>query len=64
MKLKKFIYQTGTKTVRSAPENHWIGTIRNGILHFDSWDGAIKGRINKPWIFVLWILGQIKIEKP
>ena len=53
-------FEPSTRTIRSVPENYWIATVKeNKTLVFDSWDGAIKGKINKPYIRLLWFLGFI-----
>lgn len=44
-------YEKGTKTIRTVPENYWIATVKdNGEIVFDSWDGAIKGRVDKEYV--------------
>lgn len=53
-KITKLKYSEGTGTVRSVPENYWVASVKNGKLVFDSWDGAVKGRINKTYVKKWW----------
>jgi hypothetical protein len=59
-KLRRFRYERGSNTIRSVPESYWVATVQpDNTLVFDSWDGAIKGRINKFAIRLRWKLGMI-----
>jgi len=49
-KFKNLKYEPSTQTIRTVPENYWIATIKNGKIIFDSWDGAIKGRVDKSYV--------------
>jgi hypothetical protein len=53
-KITKLKYSESTGTVRSVPENYWVASVKNGKLVFDSWDGAVKGRINKTYVKKWW----------
>jgi hypothetical protein len=51
----------GLKTIRSVPENYWVATVQpNGKLKFDSWDAAIKGRVDEAKLTKMWQEGKIK----
>jgi len=44
-------YEKSTQTIRTVPENYWIATVTDdGEIIFDSWDGAIKGRVDKDYV--------------
>lgn len=49
-KITKLKYSEYTDTIRSVPENYWVASVKNGKLIFNSWDGAVKGRINKTFV--------------
>ena len=53
-KITKLKYSEYTDTIRSVPENYWVASVKNGKLIFDSWDGAVKGRINKTFVKKWW----------
>ena len=53
-KLTKLKYDSYSETIRSVPENYWIASIKNGKVVFDSFDGAVKGRINKTFVKSWW----------
>lgn len=53
-KITKLKYSEYTGTIRSVPENYWVASVKNGKLVFDSWDGAVKGRINKTFVKKWW----------
>jgi hypothetical protein len=53
-KITKLKYEPGTKTIRSVPENYWVASVKNGKVVFDSWDGAVKGRITKTYVRNWW----------
>lgn len=57
---KTFRYSRYTGTIRTVPENYWIASVKDNKIVFNSWDGAIKGRVNKFKIRLLWKLGRIK----
>lgn len=59
--ITNFRFAPYTGTIRSVPENYWIATVRENKVIFDSWDGAIKGKICKPLIRILWTLGLISM---
>lgn len=48
---KNLKYEEETKTIRTVPENYWIATVKDkGNIAFNSWDGAIKDRIDKEYV--------------
>ena len=53
-KLTKLKYDSYSETIRSVPENYWIASIKNGKVIFDSFDGAVKGRVNKTFVKSWW----------
>lgn len=57
---KNFIYEKGSKTIRTTPENYWVASVKNNKIIFDSWDGAIKGRINKFKLRFMFYFKMIK----
>ena len=57
---KNLKYEKGTNTIRTVPENYWIATVTdNGQIMFDSWDGAIKGRVDKEYV-KNWFKNNVK----
>lgn len=61
--LRDFTFNAYSNTIRCNPQNYWIATIKDGKIIFDSWDGAIKGRYSKIYVWLLWNLGLIKPDK-
>jgi hypothetical protein len=55
-----FVHNKYTDTIRTVPENYWIATVVNNELVFDSWDAAIKGRVDENKVRKLWKNKQIK----
>ena len=56
-----FRYEKSTNTIRTVPENYWVATVdKNGNLKFDSFDKAIKGKIDEDEIKKMWKTGKIK----
>lgn len=53
-------YNEYTKTIRSVPENYWIASVGDdGEIKFDSWDGAVRGRIDKDYV-INWYNDNVK----
>lgn len=53
-------YEKATQTIRTVPENYWIASVKDdGAIVFDSWDGAIKGRVDKDYV-IDWFNKNIK----
>lgn len=61
--LRNFVFQPYSNTIRCNPQNYWIATVKDNKLVFDSWDGAIKNRYLKIYIWLLWNFGLIKQVK-
>jgi hypothetical protein len=59
--LTNFRFSPETSTIRSVPENYWVATVVDNKPLFVSWDGAIKGKICKPMIRILWAFGLITV---
>ncbi len=60
--ITNFRFEPRTKTIRSVPENYWVATVENNDkVVFNSWDGAIKGKICKPMICIMWAFGLISM---
>ena len=57
--ITNFRFETTTSTVRSVHENYWVATVKDNNLVFDSWDGAIVGKICKAMVRVMWAFGLI-----
>lgn len=53
-KLKNFVYEKETQTIRCKPENYWIASVKDGKVIFDSWDGAIVGRYSKKEVLAFY----------
>lgn len=51
---RHFMYEKSTKTIRTKMSNNWVATVRDGKLVFDSWDGAIVGKIDQREVTKLW----------
>ena len=58
---KNFVFNEYTQTIRTVPENHWIASVKDNTLIFDSWDASIQGRFKKIKIKILW--EKIKIKR-
>lgn len=52
--LRNFVFCDQTQTFRSYPENHWVASLKDGQIVYDSWDSAIVGRVNGHDILILW----------
>jgi len=53
-------YEKSTQTIRTVPENYWIATVTDdGEIVFDSWDGAIRGRVDKDYV-INWFNDNVK----
>ena len=61
--LRNFKFNAYSSTVRCWPQNYWIATVKGSRIIFDSWDGAIKGRYSKVYVWLLWKLGLIRPDK-
>jgi hypothetical protein len=62
--LRNFKFNAYSSTIRAYPQNYWIATVySDGSIEFNSWDGAIKGRYSKIYVWLLWHLGLIPNDK-
>lgn len=60
--ITNFRFEPATKTIRSVPENYWIATVvNNDTVIFDSWDAAIKGKVCRAMVRILWAFGLISM---
>lgn len=59
-KITNLKYSPYSETIRSVPENYWVASVENGKVVFNSWDGAVKGRINKAFVREWWTKNKPK----
>lgn len=62
-KREKIVFEEGTQTFRTKPSNHWIASVKDDRLVFDSWDRyTIDLLRSNPFIYLVILYKYIKLK--
>jgi hypothetical protein len=60
---QKIVFTEATQTFRTSPGNHWVASIKNDRLVFDSWDGYTRDLLrSNPFIYIVVLYKFIKLK--